>query len=127
MDEIATDQNDNCGDQLGEHTAHTLSVGCVGTVGQIVVTALFGALFFLSPSIVLAYLGFRRTNSKALPIILLVGSIMSTGLWIILGGSFMAADKVDAQAGMAVMVYFVIQLFLVVLATLSFLLLRNKK
>ncbi len=90
------------------------------------VFALFGTLFLFSPSIVLAYLGYRKTNSRVLPIILLVSSILSTGMWMILACAFMSADKVDAQAGMAVVVYFLVQLFIVVLATLSFLLVRKK-
>jgi uncharacterized membrane protein YoaK (UPF0700 family) len=86
----------------------------------------FAALFFFSPSIALAYLGYRRTNSRALPILLMVSSILSTALWLHLALFFWRADVVDAQSGLAVVFYFGIQLVIVVLATLSFLLMRKR-
>ena len=86
--------------------------------------------FYFGPSVVLAFLGYQRTKSRALPVILLVSSILSTALWIHITFFILntagPGGYIDAQAGMAVAIYGIVQWFIVVLATLAFVLLRKR-
>ena len=87
---------------------------------------LFAVLVLSSPAVALGCLGNRPTNSKSLPIILLVSSILSTALWSLLACQFLAAKAVDAQSGLVVALVFGIQLVIVAVATICFLILRKR-
>ena len=93
-----------------------------GNWGELV----FATLFLFAPSLVLARLGYRPTNSKTLSIILFVCAIVSTVVWILFALAFVSAGAVDAQSGLAVLFAFAIQLFIAAIAIISFLLLRKK-
>ena len=84
-----------------------------------------GSLFFNFPSVFLACLGYRRTTSSALPAILLLSSMLSTGLWGLVALFFATAKAVDAQSGLMVGVVFLIQLGVSAVAGLSFLFLTK--
>ena len=91
---------------------------------------IFMVLFYFGPSIVLAFLGYQETKSRALPVILLVSATLSTALWIYI--TFFILNKagaggyIDPQAGMGVMFVAIVQWFIVVLAILAFVLLRKR-
>lgn len=90
-------------------------------------TGSWGELVFrFVPSIVLACLGYRKTNSKALPHILLIGSVVSTALSVLFVWFFWGSHAADAQGGLVFVFYLGIQWVIVVLAALSFLLLHTK-
>ncbi|MFN0196950.1 MAG: hypothetical protein ACKVT0_09395 [Planctomycetaceae bacterium] len=87
---------------------------------------IFALPFYVGPSIILAWFGYQKTNSRALPVILFVGLITSTGLWILLAVSFREPQVVDAQSGMAIVMCAIVQWIIVALATLAFAFLRNR-
>ncbi len=78
--------------------------------------------YYLGPFIVLAFLGYQGTKSRALAVILLVIATLSTALWIyitfdsleVLGG------HMDAQTGMGISFLPIVHWFIVLLAILAF-------
>ena len=87
---------------------------------------LLAVLIFSSPAVALGCLGYRPTNSKSLPIILLVSSLLSTAMWSLLACQFMAAKAVDSQSGLLAVFVLGIQVVIVVVATICFQILHKR-
>lgn len=99
-----------------------------GIVEKMILSDLiFTLMFYNGPSAILAYLGYQRTKSRVLPIILLLCSILLNGPWIFIALFVRVSPVVDAQGGMAIAMYGLVQWFVVVLATFAFFLLRNRQ
>ena len=100
------------------------------TVGEKKSELICSVPFFFGPSIVLAFLGYQGTKSRALPVVLLVIATLSSALWIWITSSLLTTARttsgfIDPQAGMAAMFVAVVQWFIVVLTIPAFLLLRK--
>ncbi len=82
----------------------------------------FTVPYYLGPFIVLAFLGYQGTKSRALAVILLVIATLSTALWIYITFDSLVVygGYMDAQTGMGISFLPIVHWFIVLLAILAF-------
>ena len=79
-------------------------------------------LMFLGPFIVVAFLGYQRTKSNALSVILLVAAVLLTALSTVI---YTGVGSTDGQRGMGIALVAVVQWFITVLAIIAFVIITS--
>lgn len=82
-----------------------------------------GSPFFGGPSLILGLLARRKTNSSRVSTLLLVATLLSTGLMALIAFSLMdekrTTGRIDAQSGMGVAIAIVLQWIITIVATIA--------
>lgn len=87
---------------------------------------ILGGLLVGGPSLLLAWLGYRRTTSTVLQKVLLASSLLSSSFWLLTAVSFATADAIDAQSGLLAGFVFLLQWGIAMVALVCFFVLRKR-